>query len=118
MKESNQWIDCPNDIIRKEIKMKTEEKSKLLVNRYGFYLIKKGDKYTIRDVTSTDKVKNMDNRSNSRGKACTSYNKDNLFLIADKIGLDKDSLPSNKKEMCDVIEGKLKELGLLEEEAS
>ena len=114
-KSDNQWIDCPTDIIRKEIKTKAGEKSKLIANSYGFYLIKNGDKYTIRDVTSTDKVKNTDNRSNSRGKSCTSYNKDNLFLIADKIGLDKASLPSNKKEMCEIIEAKLKELGLLEE---
>jgi hypothetical protein len=114
-KGDKQWINCPNDIVRKEIKMKSEEKSKLLTNTYGFYLIKKGDKYTIRDITSTEKVKNKDNRSNSRGKACTSYNKDNLFLIADKIGLNKDDLPSNKKEMCDIIESRLKELGLLEE---
>lgn len=114
-KGEKQWVNCPNDLIRKEIKMKTEEKTKLTANQFGFYLIKKGDKYLIRDVTSNEKVKNKDNRSNSRGKACASYTKDNLILIADKIGLNKDDLPSNKKEMCDIIESKLKELGLLEE---
>lgn len=114
-KGEKQWINCPNDIIRKEIKMKNEEKKKLTTNQYGFYLIKKGDKYLIRDVTSTEKVKNTDNRSNSRGKSCTSYTKDNLFLIAEKIGLDKDDLPSNKKEMCELIETTLKDLGLLQE---
>jgi hypothetical protein len=114
-KTDKQWINCPNDIVRKEVKMKNEEKTKLLSNKYGFYLIKKGDKYTIRDVTSSGKVENKDNRSNSRGKACTSYTKDILLSISDKIGLKKDDLPSNKKEMCDIIEGRLKELGLLEE---
>jgi hypothetical protein len=114
-KGEKKWIDCPNDIIRKETKMKTEEKTKLITNEYGFYLIKTGDKYTIRDVTSSEKIKNKDNRSNSRGKVCTSYTKDNLFLIADKIGLNKDDLPSNKKEMCSIIEDRLRELGLLEE---